>query len=335
MAILRKTKYFDAFRCTGGACPDSCCHEWAVAVDEEAAVRYLQMPGQLGEDLRRYLTQEDGDTILSLLPNGRCPMWREDGLCRLQAEAGEEALCHTCREFPRLRHDYGDFVEQDLELSCPEAAKWILFEDDTLVTKEIPDGEEPDYEDDQMQTLLRSREAVLELLGDKSYSLGEALAALLLYGCRVQAELEGDEEAALEPETELAIAKKVAKPGNMESIFSFFRDLEILKPQWKENLAAPTPGPWLDIHRAAARYFVRRYWLQAVSDEDLLGRVKLIVISMLMLKHLGGDPVEAAQLYSKEIENNADNVDALLDGAYMEPAFADVGLLGLLLEDTL
>ena len=28
--------------------------------------------------------------------------------------------------FPRLTHDYGDFAELGLELSCPEAAKLIL-----------------------------------------------------------------------------------------------------------------------------------------------------------------------------------------------------------------
>ena len=335
MIILRKPKYFDKFRCVGGACPDSCCHEWAVAVDEEAAARYRAMPGKLGEDLRKHLTQEDGDTILSLLPNGRCPMWRDDGLCRLQAEAGEEALCNTCREFPRLRHDYGSFVERDLELSCPEAARLILLEADAFVETEIPGGEAPDYDEDWMGVLLRSREAVLALLNDPSYSLGQALAITLLYGCRVQGFVEGDTEAALEPEKELEIAKKLAKSGDMSEILDFFADLEILKPQWRQRLEAPVAGQWMPLHRAAARYFVRRYWLQAVSDEDLLGRVKLIVISMLMLKNLGGDSLETAQLYSKEIENNADNVDALLDGAYMEPAFADVGLLGLLLEETI
>lgn len=47
---------------------------------------------------------------------------------------------------------------------------------------------------------------------------------------------------------------------------------------------------------------------------------------------LAGDFLETAQLFSKEIENNADNVDAILDAAYTAPAFRDDGLLGLLLE---
>ena len=76
---------------------------------------------------------------------------------------------------------------------------------------------------------------------------------------------------------------------------------------------------------------MERYWLQAVSDYDLICRVKMVIASCLLVKTLGGDPVETAQIYAKEIENNADNVDAILDAAYENPAFTDDKLLGLLL----
>ena len=94
-------------------------------MDEEAASFYRALPGVLGNDLRRVLKDEDGETVMAII-DGRCPMWRTDGLCRIQAELGHEALCKTCREFPRLTHDYGDFIEMGLELSCPEAARIIL-----------------------------------------------------------------------------------------------------------------------------------------------------------------------------------------------------------------
>ena len=76
---------------------------------------------------------------------------------------------------------------------------------------------------------------------------------------------------------------------------------------------------------------MNRYWLQAVSDYDLYSRVKFLVIACLLLRTLGGDFVETAQLFSKEIENDADNMDALLDAAYEHPAFTDAKLLGMLL----
>ena len=79
-----------------------------------------------------------------------------------------------------------------------------------------------------------------------------------------------------------------------------------------------------------ARYLIQRYWLQAVSDYDLVCRVKFIVISCLLVGLLGGDFPRTAQLFSKEIENDADNVDAILDAAYEVRAFADDRLLGML-----
>jgi len=51
----------------------------------------------------------------------------------------------------------------------------------------------------------------------------------------------------------------------------------------------------------------------------------------LLVSAMEGDPVELAQLFSKEIENDPDNVDAILDGAYTHPALTDTVLLGLLL----
>ena len=137
---LIKPHYFDSFRCIASACPDSCCKEWDVAVDPEKATFYRSLSGPLGDRLRQVLYEEDGDTYMAI-ENRRCPMWREDGLCRIQAELGETALCKTCREFPRLTHDYGDFVELGLELSCPEAARIILANPSPIyITREIPGG---------------------------------------------------------------------------------------------------------------------------------------------------------------------------------------------------
>ena len=114
---------------------------------------------------------------------------------------------------------------------------------------------------------------------------------------------------------------------------SFFRDLEILTPEWEQLLQNPAPAGWDACTPALARYLVERYWLQAVSDYDLYCRVKYMIASCLIVRQLGGDLLTTAQLYSKEIENNVDNVEAILDGAYSHPAFTDDKLLGLLLQN--
>jgi lysine-N-methylase len=264
--------------------------------------------------------------------DGRCPMWRQDGLCRIQAELGEEALCKTCREFPRLTHDYGDFVEMGLELSCPEAARIILScPDPAAVTTEIPGGEEPEYDAEAMEVLLRTRETLRAILRDTTRPANEVLALALMYGYQAQSELDGAEIAPFDPEAALAEARSFAAEGNVGMMLEFFSGLEILTPDWTARLQTPAPKPWSADHLTIARYFADRYWLQAVSDYDLVSRVKLTVVSCLVIRTLGGEVVPTAQAYSKEIENSIDNIEALLDGAYTSPAFTDDKLLGLLL----
>ena len=346
---IYKPAYFDEFKCIASDCPDSCCKEWGVQVDDASAAYYRALSGPLGDRLREVLCEEDGETVMAIV-DGRCPMWRSDGLCRIQAELGEQALCKTCREFPRLTHDYGDFVEMGLELSCPEAARIILnapvdrgiatpvcarVRDD--MEKGGPaynDGEkvEPEYDVEAMAVLKRTREGALAVLAEGSRPVGEILAHLLLYGYQAQGELDGGEEMPFDGDAALDAVRDMAKKADIGAVPKFFLGLELLTEEWKARLENPAPGDWDRRTPALARYLVERYWLQAVSDYDLAGRVKLAVIACLLVKTLGGDFLRTAQLFSKEIENDADNVEAILDGAYGHPAFTDDKLLGWLLE---
>ena len=327
---ISKPNYFDAFRCIGGSCPDSCCKEWGVQVDEISAAYYRSLPGNLGDKLRSVLVEEDGETVMTI-ENGRCPMWRADGLCRIQAELGEEALCKVCTEFPRLTHDYGDFIERTLELSCPEAARLIFAaHPGPMVTRDIPGEAKAEYDEEAMAVLKATRNTVLEILADTSRPVQESLALALLYGYQAQAELDGEEAQPFDADAALESVQEFLKPTE-NTLPEFFLTLEILTGTWKNRLLAPAPSQWCDSYRNLARYFVERYWLQAVSDYDLYSRVKFAIVSCLLVRQLGGDLQETAQLYSKEIENDADNVDAILDAAYTHPAFTDDKLLSLLI----
>ena len=329
--LITKPYYFDAFRCIAGACPDSCCKEWDVQVDDTSAAYYRSLSGSLGDRLREVLSDADGETVMTII-DGRCPMWRTDGLCRIQAELGEAALCKTCREFPRLTHDYGDFIERGLELSCPEAAGMILDAGPARpVTVEVPGGTEPEYDRESMSILKSTRETMLEILSDNARPVEETLVLALFYGMQAQSELDGEDSYPFDPEAAMADGRAFAKAGDWAAVTGFFLELELLTPEWEALLRSPTPGSWSGQHLAMARYLVERYWLQAVSDYDLYSRVKFIVIACLLVRHLGGNSYRTAQLFSKEIENDADNVEAILDGAYAHPAFTDDKLLGLLL----
>ena len=329
--IITKPCYYDTFRCIADRCPDSCCKEWEVEVDDASAARYRALPGALGDRLRQVLREEDGCTRMTI-EEGRCPMWRKDGLCRIQAELGEAALCQVCREFPRLHHGYGDFLELGLELSCPEAARILLSAAPApRIAEEVPGGTEPEYDTEAMTVLKATREKALAILTDPHRGVGEILALLLLYGYQAQGELDGDEALPFQPDAALDSVQGFIKDADFSEVTGFFRTLELLTQVWDTRLQAAAQAPLGRECLALARYLVERYWLQAVSDYDLYCRVKFIVVSCLLVGRLGGDFVETAQLFSKEIENNTDNVEALLDAAYANPAFTDDKLLWWLL----
>ncbi len=322
--------YYHAFACLAGDCPDSCCKEWTVDVDTEAAQRYRQLNGPLGNRLRQVLTDTPDGTVMTI-ENGRCPMWREDGLCRIQAELGHDALCKTCRDFPRLTHDYGDFMELGLVLSCPEAARLILTAPGGLLVQAQPGGSEPEYEQEIMDILRQSRKEALCFLRNAE-NIGQALAAVLLYAHDVQSAIDCGSSVCSTPEDCLAEVSNFRSNGDISSILTFFQTLEILTSQWQQRLAsAPSDITWNEPLRNLACYMFERYWLQAISDYDLICRVKLALTASVLVGALGGDILETAQLFSKEIENNPDNIEAILDGAYTAPALTDANLLALLL----
>ena len=292
-------------------------------MDEETAALYRSLPGELGDRLRQVLTKDN----TMELEGDRCPMWQQDGLCRIQAQLGHDALCKTCREFPRLTHDYGDFIEFGLELSCPEAARLIFTSSQQLITEEIPGLCDADYDTEVMDILKESRKNALDFLNTTSLPLNEALTALLLYGHTVQGAIDGDGSTEFDISDCLALGKRFAGEGDFSSFVGFFSNLEALTDRWTFLLQNANKAPISEELKSLAIYMVQRYWLQAVSDYDLISRVKLTVAACILVAALG---IENAQLFSKEIENSADNVDAILDGAYTSPALTDANLLGLL-----
>ncbi len=325
-------KYYKEFACIASLCPDSCCKEWSVDVDEDAARFYRGLTGPLGDRLRQVLQDTPDGTVMTI-ENGRCPMWRQDGLCRIQAELGHDALCKTCREFPRLRHDYGDFVELGLEMSCPEAARLILSDAEGLWETQSESGKGvPEYDREMMGILRRTRMEFLDFLSSTPLPIPHILAVLLLYAYDVQEELDGGETAVLTSERYLNDIAKLPLQGDIIGLLDFFLELEILTPQWKFRLQAPAKAPaWNMQYKALLRYFISRYWLQAISDFDIVCRAKFAIIACVLIGYLGGNLIKTAQLFSKEIENDPDNMDAILGGAYTARALTDLNLLGLLL----
>jgi lysine-N-methylase len=132
-------KYVTQFQCAGGDCPDTCCMGWTISVDRDTFQDYRRVTHPTLKPLiKTHLVQLDKDSIanhgkFNLASSGsHCGMQTTQGLCGIQQNLGEDALSDTCYIYPRTVFKVTDRFEQCLTLSCPEAARLALTQDDAF-----------------------------------------------------------------------------------------------------------------------------------------------------------------------------------------------------------
>ena len=104
--MCRQPEYNRAFRCLGGACPDTCCRDWEIVVDEGALADYRAAPAGLRSALADALAPDgDGEVCFRLRPDGFCALLTPEGLCTIQRDWGEEHLCAHCAAYPRFTEE--------------------------------------------------------------------------------------------------------------------------------------------------------------------------------------------------------------------------------------
>ena len=136
--------FYHTFQCKAHQCHHTCCQKWTIDVDEETAKLYQTLPTPLGEDLRKFMTVDDeGYYFMFSDKQPTCPLLREDGLCRVVLELGEDSLCDTCHMHPRFYKYIEDLELCGVGLSCEESVEKLLAtEGDQLqFTIEDDDGE--------------------------------------------------------------------------------------------------------------------------------------------------------------------------------------------------
>ena len=136
--------FYHTFQCKANQCHHTCCQKWTIDVDEETAKLYQTLPTPLGEDLRKFMTVDDeGYYFMFSDKQPTCPLLREDGLCRVVLELGEDSLCDTCHMHPRFYKYIEDLELCGVGLSCEESVEKLLATegDQLLFTIEDDDSE--------------------------------------------------------------------------------------------------------------------------------------------------------------------------------------------------
>ena len=118
-----KPVFYDEFNCTADKCPDTCCAGWQIMIDEDSLEYYGEVKGAFGRRLRDSIDWQEGSFYQN---DRRCAFLNSENLCDLYIALGPDALCDTCRKYPRHVEEYEEVREWSLSLSCPVAARIIL-----------------------------------------------------------------------------------------------------------------------------------------------------------------------------------------------------------------
>lgn len=140
-------------------------------IDEESLERYENEPGEFGKILRNSIDWEEECFYQN---NRRCAFLNDENLCDLYKTLGPDALCDTCRMYPRHTEEYEGLRELSLSLSCPKAAKIILSCKEPVRFLEEETEEEDDFEefDFMMFSQLEdTRDVLFAVLQDRSLPL--------------------------------------------------------------------------------------------------------------------------------------------------------------------
>ena len=340
---LYEPSFAAQFHCLAGACPDTCCKDWEIILDEKTLARYRALPGAFGDEVRACLTTDaEGDTMFRLT-DGHCPLLSSDGLCRVQLSLGEEALCDTCRAHPRFYEEYGQTKELTLSISCPAAID-LLFAQETPIKFVCREDGAPvsgcnDLDPDRYFALRRARDTAISITQNRALPISDRLSLLLLFAVRLQRLIDAEAYGRLDGllarfSDDRAVRRALARAKRMQSKPSAFfpcwmllNNMEHLTKRFESMLDAAMRQ---DAPPAAFRaelavpyenllvYFLFRYALKAVNDRQLLPRVAACVFHLLCLRELLDDAgsetalCAAASLYSKEVEHSEENQKLLL-----------------------
>lgn len=297
MKIVKPT-FYKNFKCIAGDCPDSCCQGWEVDADSDSLKYYKTLDNSLEIKKRidSVLSKDEFDnTIFTLAPKKRCPFLNDENLCDMHIAIGGEHTPYTCRTFPRFIYDFGATREIGISFSCPVASDMMYntesFDFETEVSSDLPTLNDIDAE--KYFLLYKGRAEAYKIAKDKNKSIRERLNDLLDLGVLLQEKLFPYDEG-----------------GDDIAFFDVFKNPELINPEWKEKVENFSLKQVSDTqsNENILMYFLYKYLMQPVYDDDALSKIKMAVLGVLINTYFGEDSW-TVHLWSKETEHSQYNMD--------------------------
>lgn len=244
----RKPHYYEKFSCTADQCPDTCCAGWQIVIDENSLEKYSNVSGDFGIRLLNSIDWREG---IFEQYDKRCSFLNSENLCDIYKELGAEALCDTCRLYPRHIEEFENLREFSLSLSCPVAAKMILECQEPVKFLEEQDEQEEygdDFEDFDFllfDCLLEVREKLFSIVQNRTIPIEKRMYCVLKMAKNLQDALDEGElfERDFIGEIELCLQEKTEEfSSSFYKIVQVLRKdllrLEVLREEWETNLKA-------------------------------------------------------------------------------------------------
>lgn len=273
--------------------------------------RYREMPGEWGVRLRKWTQATEEGACFRLTEQGKCPFLNGDGLCALILEWGEGMLCQICADHPRFRNGFSDRTEIGLGLCCEATGRLILNRREPM--KLVVLGEDEAEEN----ALWPEEEEILSLRTELI-------------------QIAQNREKPVEIRAEEVLARASASFPE-ESMAWWANELLVLErldegwADWLEKLAKSSEEPMNlpEILETPLEqllvYFLYRHLPGALEDGGLAERTAFAVLSWRLVRALCGlvldrakgeeieALVEAARMYSSEIEYSDENMEIILE----------------------
>jgi lysine-N-methylase len=195
---ILKPQYFDAFRCRGEGCASNCCRrDWRIDVDKIGYYKLKSLPGtawqkKFAQNIIPNKKPQMADDDYAQIDNkkGGCP-FLDGGLCSIELAWGKDYLPLVCHTYPRIYNIVDGIPEKALALSCPEAAKLILSDPNTLkfvqqeeefylfnIISNTLDTEQNNAFHKEQRYFAHLRFFLITLLQNRTYALWERLAIM-------------------------------------------------------------------------------------------------------------------------------------------------------------
>lgn len=302
--------YYKEFQCIAGECSHSCCIGWEIDIDPETAEIYRNLPGEMGERLRRHIAWEETPHFI-LGAGERCPFLNDRNLCDVILNLGEDHICGICTDHPRFRNELPGRLETGIGLCCEEAARLVLSREAPVILELQGEAET----DDEIVDL---RDEVIRVLQNRKLPIQKRLENMLVLCGSISSEKSLGEWA------ELLLG--------LEHLNDEWAELLLqLKDQW-ETVDFSGFDAYMSERQTEYEqfviYLIYRHFANAFDALEVGARAAFAALGYTLLRGLGAviwtetgafsfhQQTELARLFSSELEYSEENMDILLGELY-------------------